>query len=173
MNEAIKSAAGQLAAAKLEAEQAGTALTAADAAVAKVRERIGVLNAERSEIVGARKAGRTSPKHGARLAELAADLEGLNEIHAEAVAAHRAAANEFARVNQSVTAAEYALANASDNALLGNLKEIATDLDRRLSETVNEIAGVARRLGINRASWFPTAVLANQLRRLDLERGGI
>jgi chromosome segregation ATPase len=173
MTDAIKAAAGQLAAAKLEAEQAGTALTATDAAVAKVRERIAVLEAERAEIVGARKVGRTSPKQGARLAELAADIEGLAEIHAEAAVAHSAAATEFTHVNQSMVAAEYVLANASDNALLGNPKDIATDLDRRLSETLNEIAGVARRLEINRASWFPTAVLANQVRRPDLERGGI
>ena len=41
------------------------------------------------------------------------------------------------------------------------------------TETVNEIAGVGKRLGQNRAQWFPTPELANGVRRLDLENGGL
>jgi hypothetical protein len=92
---------------------------------------------------------------------------------AEAVVAHGAAAAEVTRLNQAVVAAEYALSNTADQALLVDLKALASDLDRRLVETVNEIAGVGKRLGQNRAQWFPTPELTNGVRRLDLENGGL
>jgi len=77
------------------------------------------------------------------------------------VVAHGAAAAEATRLNQAVVAAEYALSNTADQALLVDLKVLASDLDRRPVETVNEIAGVGKRLGQNRAQWFPTPELAN------------
>jgi len=80
---------------------------------------------------------------------------------AEGVVAHGAAAAEATRLNQAVVAAEYALSNTADQALLVDLKVLASDLDRRPVETVNEIAGVGKRLGQNRAQWFPTLELAN------------
>jgi hypothetical protein len=92
---------------------------------------------------------------------------------AEGVVAHGAAAAEATRLNQAVVAAEYALSNTADQALLVDLKVLASDLDRRPVETVNEIAGVGKRLGQNRAQWFPTPELANGVRRLDLENGGL
>jgi DNA polymerase IIIc chi subunit len=89
------------------------------------------------------------------------------------VVAHGAAAAEATRPNQVVVAAEYALSNTADQALLVDLDALASDLDRRLVETVNEIAGVGKRLGQNRAQWFPTPELTNGVRRLDLENGGL
>jgi hypothetical protein len=89
------------------------------------------------------------------------------------VVAHGAAAAEATRPNQAVVAAEYALSNTADQALLVDLDALASDLDRRLVETVNEIAGVGKRLGQNRAQWFPTPELTNGVRRLDLENGGL
>ena len=171
MTDAIKAAADALAVARLQAEQASAAIDTADAALGKVRARIADLDTERAHIVADRKAGKTSPKQGARLAEIGADVEGLNEILAESVLDRTAVATESARLSQSVTAAEYVLSNTADQALLSDLKALASDLDRRLVETVNEIAGVGKRLGQNRAQWFPTAELANGIRRLDLESG--
>src|SRR6266404_3617436 len=173
MTDAIKAAAETVAAAKLQSEQGAAALEAAGAALDKVRARIADLDSERVQIVADRKTGMTTPKHGPRLAEIAADLEGLNEIRAEAVLAHGVARAESTRLSQAVTAAEYVLSNTADHALLGDLKALASDLDRRLVETVNEIAGVGKRLGQNRAQWFPTPELANGVRRLDLENGGL
>jgi hypothetical protein len=173
MTESIKAAAAQLAEAKLRAEQAGTVLSTAGSALENVRERIVVLEAERSGIVAARKGGKTNGKQGARLAELGADLEGLAEILSEAVQAHSAASTDFARVTQSVSAAEFALSSASDQSLLVHLREAADDLARRLAHAITEIAAVTKRLGGSRAVWFPTTALATQIRRLDLEQGGI
>jgi hypothetical protein len=173
MTDAIKAAAESVAAAKLQSEQGAVALEAAGAALDRVRARIADLDSERAQIVADRKAGKTSPKQGARLAEIGADIEGLNEILSESVSVRAAAAAESARLSQAVTAAEYVLSNTADQALLGDLKALASDLDRRLVETVNEIAGVAKRLGQNRAQWFPTPELANGIRRLDLENGGL
>jgi chromosome segregation ATPase len=173
MTEAIKAAAENVAAAKLRSEQGAAALEAAAAALDKVRARISDLDSERAQIVADRKAGKTSPKQGARLAEIGADIEGLNEILAESVQAHGTVAAEFNRLNQSVTAAEYALATTSDQALLGNLKQIATELDQRLLEAVTEVAATAKRLGFNRPQWFPSSLLASTLRRLDLEGGAL
>jgi hypothetical protein len=173
MSESINVAAAQLAEAKLRAEQAGTALSTAGAALENVRERIGVLEAERSEIIAARKGGKTNGKQGARLAELGADIEGLTEIQSETVQAHGVASTDFARVTQSVTAAEYILASASDQTLLVNLREVADDLGRRLGQAITEIAAVTKRLGGSRSGWFPSTALATQIRRLDLEQGGI
>jgi chromosome segregation ATPase len=173
MTDAIKAAAETVAAAKLQSEQGAAALEAAGAALDRVRARIADLDSERAQIVAERKAGKTAARHGPRLAELAADLEGLNEIHAEAVVANGVATAELTHLRQAVTAAEYALSNTADQALLVDLKTIASDLDRRLFDTIGEISSVAKRLGLNRPQWCPTPELANGIRRLDLENGGL
>src|SRR6266404_6257379 len=163
--------ADALAAARLQAEQGVAALDTAGKAVDQVRTRIADLDHDRASIVAQRKAGKTSPKDGAHLAEIQADLEGLNELLAEAVQAHGVAAAELTRLNQAVTATEYVLSNTADQALLGDLKNLASDLDRRLIDAIGEISSVAKRLGLNRAPWVPTTELANGIRRLDLENG--
>jgi chromosome segregation ATPase len=173
MSEAIEAAAEAVAAAKLQAEHGAATLEAAGAALDKVRARIADLDAERAQIVADRKAGKTSPKQGARLAEIGADIEGLNEILAEAVQARGIATAESARLSQSVAAAEYTLSNTADQALLGDLRRLASDLDRRLFGTIGEISSVAKRLGLNRAPWVPSAELGNGIRRLDIENGGL
>jgi len=173
MTDAIKMVAENVAAAKIQAEQGAAALETASSAVDTVRSRIADLDSERARIVAERKAGKTSPKHGPRLAEIDADLEGLREILSETAQAYRVAGAEFQRLQQAVTAAEYALERASDQALLGDLKQIASDLDARLVATIGEIAAAAKRHGLNLSPWYPSAELANGMRRLDLEKGGL
>jgi hypothetical protein len=61
------------------------------------------------------------------------------------------------------------LSNASDHALIVDLKVIATELDAKLLATVGEITAVAKRVGSSRAMWLPSSLLANRLRSLDME----
>src|SRR6266446_5803583 len=67
-------------------------------------------------------------------------------------------------MTEAIKAAADALAAArlhADQALLGDLKNLASDLDRRLIDAIGEISSVAKRLGLNRAPWVPTTELAN------------
>jgi hypothetical protein len=80
---AIRAAAGQLAAAKVEAEQAAVTRKDANTAVTEIRERLESLEAERDQIKADRLAGEVSADQGARLAALAVDTEGLSEIMQE------------------------------------------------------------------------------------------
>jgi hypothetical protein len=166
---AIRAAAGQLAAAKVEAEQAAVTLKDANTAVTEIRERLESLEAERDQIKADRLAGEVSADQGARLAALAVDTEGLSEIFQERQAVQSAAASEFGRLSQAVTSAAAMLSNASDHALIVDLKVIATELDAKLLATVGEITAVAKRVGSSRAMWLPSSLLANRLRSLDME----
>jgi hypothetical protein len=167
---AIRAAAAALAEAKVEAEQSAVVLKDANSAVSEIRERLDALENERSEIVAARKAGDVhNGNDGARLQEIAADSEGLKEIYAERSAIHAAAAAVSAAHSQAITAAESSLAHATNQAMLADLKVVASDLDQRLLSTIVEMSAVAKRLGMSRAPWIPTSLLANYLRRLELE----
>ena len=173
MTEAIRAAADSLAAAKLAAESGMAALTTASAEVDKVRACISEFESQRTQIVAARKAGKTSPKHGPRLAEIEADLEGLREILSETAKSYAVVGAEFQRLQQAVVSAERALALARDQALLADMKQIASDLDRRLLDTIGEISAVAKRLGMNLSPWHPSIEMATAVRRLDLEAGAL
>src|ERR1700674_4511838 len=100
MIDAIKAAAESLADAKLAAESGMVALTAASGEVDKVRARIADIETQRTNILAERKAGKSSPKHGPRLAELAADSENLNEILAETAQSYAVVGAEFQRLQQ-------------------------------------------------------------------------
>jgi hypothetical protein len=173
MTDGIKAAAENLAAAKLASEAGMADFSAASSEVDKVRARIAEFDSERAKVVAERKAGKTSPKHGPRLSEIEADQEGLREILTEKTQAQMVAGAEVQRLSQAVSAAQYGLALASDKELLADMVQVAGDLDLRLVETLRQIVAVGKRLGMNLAPWYPTPELANGLRRLDLERGGL
>jgi len=167
---AIRAAAAALAESKVEAEKASAGLAAASAAVAEVRSKLEALDFERAGIVAARKDGdKRDGADGARLAEIAADSEGLSQIIQERQATQTLAAAAFATHSAAVTAAGAMLSNASDHALIVDLKIIATELDAKLLATVQEITAVAKRVGSSRAMWLPSSLLANRLRSLDME----
>ena len=165
----IQTASATLSAARLEAEEAATALASVTEAVSEVQAKITDLTGERDRIVIDRKGGKVSPKQGPRLAEIDADLEGLREILVERQSASTTAAGEAQRLNQAVTAAAWVLSTTTDGALLAGLKEIASDLDQRLLATLDGIAVVATRLGHSRSAWRPSPTLATAIRRLELE----
>jgi len=170
MTNQITNAAAALAESKVNAESAAVVLQAANESVTEVREKLDALENERAGIVAARKDGdKRDGADGARLAEIAADSEGLSEIFQERQAVQSAAASEFGRLSQAVTAAEAMLSNASDHALIVDLNVIATELDAKLLATVVEITAVAKRVGSSRAVWLPSSLLANRLRSLDME----
>ena len=166
---AIRAAAAALAGAKVEAEQSAVALKSANEAVAEVRSKLDALEAEHAQIVANRKGGDARDDDGSRLAAMAADSEGLAEILEERQATQTLAAAAFATSSQAVSAAEAMLSNASDHALIVDLKVIATELDAKLLATVVEITAVAKRVGSSRAVWLPSSLLANRLRALDME----
>ncbi len=170
-NSAIDQAAAALAEARVTADQTAAVLADATAVLDNLVARIGALETERTEIVTSRRAGANDPAHGARLALLAVDLEGLQEIAAGAerdVAAARAAHDEATSV---VAGHEVQVARATDAEYLGRLIAHANDLDRLLFETIAEIGEASIRLGFQRPKWCPSEGLAQKVRHLDLNRG--
>jgi hypothetical protein len=170
MTSEIYAAAGAVAEARLNADQAAAASVKASAHRDHIRGRIAAFEDDRSKIAAERKGGVDDPAHGARLAVIAVDLDGLGQILAEANQAVAKAGAEVAAANSTVTTAEAALAAASDAELLRRLADHADTLDALLFDTVSDIAAVSQRLG-RRPPWSPRAILVSELRRLDLTRG--
>ena len=83
MIEAISTAAGVVAQARVAADRTRAVMAEAEAARDHVKSRIDECQRERGQIVADRRAGVDSPKHGQRLALLEADSENLRDLLAE------------------------------------------------------------------------------------------
>jgi len=172
MTTQISNAAGAVATAKVDVGHAAAALVDAEGARDLVRARLDEKRAERAEIVGARKAGTESAKDGARLMTLAADLEGLAELLAEAEADVTKAAAEADKAKRALVQEEANLARRTDEELLVRLVARAVVLDGMMVKNIKEIADTWKRLGKSpgRETWTPTVELADLIKRIDLTR---
>jgi hypothetical protein len=168
----IKAAAAALAEAKQDSETAAATLAEADDNRAQAASRIAALEADRSAIVAERSAGKLSPDHGSRLALIAADIDGLVEIRTEADAAVTPARVTAQSASSHVAMAQAALDRESDSESLRRFVEHAGKLDALMVATLREIAALTTRRGA-RATWFPSAGLALEIRRLDLQSGHV
>ena len=103
MNPAIQAAAAAVAEARSVAEGTESEVVTKTEARNLIAGRIEALDAERVGIVSTRKAGGDDPSHGARLALIAADRDGSQEILAEAdaeLATARVANQDAAAIQQ-------------------------------------------------------------------------
>lgn len=168
----ILSAAGAVAESRVVVENVAAALATAEAHRDAIRGRLAEKQAERAEIVGARKAGIETPKDGARLMTITVDAENLEGMlgEAEAIVLTRTRdANDAKRV---LSQAEGELAKAGDTELLRRLMENAVVLDNLMVRNIREIAATWKRLGRSpgRESWTPSTELADLIKRIDYTR---
>ena len=172
MTTKIESAAAILAEMKQAAEVASAALVEAEAGRTQVEDRIAKLEAERSAILVSRKAGLTNTDDGSRLALLAADIENLNELKAEADAAVAAARVHVQAATGHVNEAQRVLNRERDAELLARLVEHAGKVDAIMLKTIRDIDEVSHRLGVSvgREKWCPSVALAESIWRRNLTR---
>jgi len=172
MTTQISNAAGVVATAKVEVERAAAILAGAEGARDLMRARLNEKKAERAQIIGDRKAGVDSPKHGQRLMVIAADMENLEAMVAETEADVARTAAGADRAKRALAQAEDGLAKASDIELLRRLIEHAVVLDGLMVKNIKEIAATWKRLGNSpgREKWTPTVELADLIKRIDLTR---
>jgi hypothetical protein len=169
MTPEIHAAAGAVAEARLNADRAAAASVEAAAHRDQIRGRIAALEDDRSKIATERKGGLDDPAHGARLAVIAVDLDGLGQILAKAHRAAAAAGAEVEKASRELATAEHGLSQATDTEMLRRFGEHANDLDRLLLETTREISALAKGLG-RRDPWSPSRELHDVLNRLHLTR---
>ena len=155
------------------ANRAAQVLADVQAAAAHLRGRSAALQAERTGIIQARKRGADEPDHGARLALIGADLDGLAEMQAEADAKVARAAAEAQEARHAAAVAEQAIQRATDAELLARLTAHATKLDGLLLETVRAINATQTSLSRHGVVWAPSLEMAYEIRKLDLMRGSL
>jgi hypothetical protein len=173
MTPSINAAAFAVAEARSIAECTTAAVATKTEARNVINSRIGALDAERSGIVSARKAGGDDPRHGVRLALIAADREGLQELMAEADADLATARSAHQDAAQAVEAAEFALAREADRAMGARLIDHATAVGDVLLRTIRGIAEIEKKFGMGRPSWVLSEALAFELQRLNLSRSSV
>jgi len=168
----IKTAASALTAAKQTSKTAAATLAEANDNRAQVASRIAALEAERGAIIAERGAGKVCPDHGTRLALIAADLEGLAELLAEADATVSAARAASQSASGHVATAQRALDREADTETLSRLVAHAEKVDGILLGTIQEINAACGRLGrpAGREPWVPSVQLAEALQRRHLTR---
>ena len=172
MTTKIESAAAILAEMKQAAEVTSAALVEAEAARGQVEDRIAKLEAERVAALASRRAGLMNDNDGARLALLAADIENLNELKAEADAAVAAARVHVQAATGHVNEAQRVLNRETDSAMLARLVEHAGKVDAIMLKTIRDIDEVSHRLGVSvgREKWCPSVALAESIWRRNLTR---
>lgn len=166
---AIEAAAEHLAQARAEEVRAAEAVAAATRACDNIRQRIAALEAERASITARRAAGEHDAEDGARLALIAADIEGLRALLADAE-------NQLAEVRQpaeqahkAAAAASAMLADTEKAAAIELLIAHANHLDALLLETVQQLGELTGNSG--RPAWGASQPLFTMLRRLAAGRG--
>lgn len=162
---AITAAAGFVASATARLDAANATLADAEAAAARVRERITALHAERQAIATRRAYGDHGGGDGSRLELIRLDLEGLAAIVAEAdtEAADR---RQRAEAEQRIVAnARSQLARAEDEASLAALVDHAHRLDALMADTLQRATAITQRIGAA-ISYVPSPALATSFRRL-------
>jgi chromosome segregation ATPase len=171
MSDAIDHAAHRVAAAERKLEAATAALTATKAAADEIASRVAALEAERSQIVAAARAGDADGKLGLRLAVLDADLADLRKIAADGKAGLANAQAEVQRAAQAVSAAEQALALVKDEVLERELVAHVDRLAQLLGAGVAELRTIWRRKRA-RPTWSCSTELLRELQSLRLVADG-
>lgn len=165
-------AARALAEATARREAASLALAGAEGHLGRVQRRIEVLEGEQAAIVARRACGEHAADDAERLAIIAADLEGLAGIRAEAEAAVTAARARHEAEQAAEAAARHLLERAEDKAAEERLVAHARRLDGLLVETLAQLAEIGQRLGRNgRPAWGPSSELWHALRRVQAHLG--
>jgi hypothetical protein len=167
------------------AESAAYALAEAEAAVARtsavlvdaterrnrISGRIAALNSERATNIARRQGGAGDDADGAKLALLAADLEGLDSLFSDAEGVVADARAPHHQAQQAVTSAGHILgtmqAEAEESALVCYL----ADLEQRAIEAMQRLAALHIQLGRGRPVWVPSVELQQALRRLAAAGG--
>jgi hypothetical protein len=163
---AITAAAGFVASATARFEAAKGAQEAAQKNAAAVRSRVAALEAERADIVRRRTAGQQDEGDAGRLTLIAADLEGLGPLVAEAEAAVAEARRKAETEDHLVANARAQLDRAEAEARLAALVTHAQQLDVLLTATLGQVAEVAARIGApGRPPWAPTPGLVLAIRK--------
>ena len=168
----ISNLAGAVATAMVGVEQAAAALVEAEEHRDLIRRRIDEKQAERAEIVGARKAGVETKTDGARLMTITVDAENLGELLSAAEVIVAKSTKDAAEAKRLLAQAEGDLTRATDTEMLRRLIEHAVAVDAQMVGTIREIEKTWKRLGRSpgRESWVPTPALAEAIKRLDLTR---
>lgn len=163
---AITAAAGFVASATARLDAAKAALQAAEKSAAAVRVRVAALGAERAAIIQRRAGGTHEDSDAGSLALIAADLEGLAPLVAEADAAVAEAHNKAAAEEHLVANARAQLERAEAGTQLAALVEHAQRLDVLLTATLAKVAEAAARIGApGRPPYAPTPGLVLAIRR--------
>jgi hypothetical protein len=170
-NPALHNAARNLAAAESRATTTNAVLAAAQEEHADIAQRMHALEADRTEIVSRRQRGMHQQDDGVRLTLINADLEGLAALLVEtatSVAAARAPAEAALRVLES---ARYVYQRTEDELAETALITHAKQCDAILLQTISELNGLQKRLNRGPPAWAPSRLLADELRRLQIQRG--
>lgn len=162
---AITAAASFVASATARHDAANATLAEAEAAAARVRERITALEAERQVIATCRARGDHGGGDGSRLELIRLDLEGLAAIAAEADTEvtdrrHRAEAEQ-----RIVANARSQFARAEDESSLAAIVDHAHRLDALMADTLQQATVITQRIG-GAISYVPSPALATSFRRL-------
>lgn len=168
---AITVAAGYIATAEARLDSANAEMADAEAMDRQLRGRIAALTDERTSIVQRRAGGRHEYSDAARLALIAADLEGLSSIAAEAEAALAAARSKMEGEQRLAVQARAHLARAEDEATLAALTEHARKLDALLVASLAEARQVYMRLGIGKPPFAPSPALVLEIRKVAAAHG--
>ena len=162
----ITAAAGFVASATARFDTAMAALQAAEKSAAAVRGRVVALDAERATIIQRRAGGQHEDGDGARLALIAADLEGLAPLQAEADAAVSEARRKVEGEEHLVANARQQLDRAEAEAQLTALVQHARALDTMMVSTLAKIAQTSARIGApGKPPFAPSPALVLEMRR--------
>jgi len=167
----IEAAARRVAECKHRQAEADAAVEAAKAAAATVQARVDALQAERSGLVAAARAGDADGSAGLRLACLDADMADLAPLVADAKAGTQRAAAAAAEAFQATASAERDFALERDRETEAMLVERAEALAGMLATALTELKTIQRRRG-GRPSWAPSKELVSALTSLRLVADG-
>ncbi len=169
---AITAAAGAIAAATARLDTATVALAEAEKSATNVRARTTALEAERQAIVQRRANGQHEEGDAGRLALIAADLEGLMPLRAEAEAAVTVARQKVEAGEGQSAYARQQFARAEAEAQLAALVEHAQKLDAIMLQTIERITTTAAQIGATgRPPFAPSVALVQAVRRLAAAHG--
>ncbi len=159
--------ARQVADAEARQQRAARQLEAATAELSTAQARTADLTTERASIVARRARGQVEPDDAGRLALLAADLEALAGIEAEALARVEAARGPYDLASTMVANARRALEHAEHEQAKAALLAYLRQLDTAMQAGIAELAVVQQQLGTAGVpAWGPSRELAQALRKV-------
>jgi septal ring factor EnvC (AmiA/AmiB activator) len=171
VNKLIEAAATAVADALLALDEAGAALKPAAAHRDVIARRIQALETERASILEARRSGHhDDATHGARLLLIAADIDELKAMLAEADAAVTPLRQATEETRRRVSAAIAARDTVREDEVLRLTVARANELGELLLQAAASIDSHKARLATSRNLWAPSKALADKLRALDLQR---